>query len=237
MCTRYVLVEQHLRDVLARIGVATPAKFESRYNIAPGRDIPVVRHTARSGAPEVAALRWGLVPSWARADDGPPLVNARLETLTTKPSFRDALRLRRCLIPATGFYEWETRGAAKFPWLFRRRDEQPFGFAGLWETWRAPNGTMLESCAFVTTTPNALMQPIHHRMPVMLSSSEWSAWLDPLTTAPEKILPLLRTPAETDVSALAVSPYMSNVHHEGPACLTPASESPPDTEPQLSLGF
>lgn len=243
MCTRFVLLERHLREALARLGIATPAKFESRYNIAPNRDIPVVRarpsaHSHRDSTQnEVTSLRWGLVPSWAKDADGPPLVNARAETVTTKPSFSDALRFRRCVIPATGFYEWETRGTAKLPWLFRRRDEQPFGFAGLWDTWRAPDGTSRESCAFITTTPNDLMRPIHHRMPVMLAPEEFAPWLDPQATDPEKILPLIRTPPLDSVSAMALSSYVSNVRHEGPACLAPAGTPAPDDGPQLGLGF
>jgi putative SOS response-associated peptidase YedK len=238
MCTRYVLLEKHLREALARLGIAAPAKFESRYNIAPNRPVPAVRTATSQSAPEVVDLRWGLVPSWARDDQGPPLVNARLETLAAKPSFRDSLRTRRCLIPATGFYEWETRHGAKFPWLFRRRDEQPFAFAGLWDSWRAPDGTLLESCAFITTTPNDLMRPLHHRMPVMLGPGEFSAWLDPRITEPEKLTPLLRTPEDASVSALALSTYVSNVRHEGPACLTRASVTPPaEPDPQFSLGF
>jgi putative SOS response-associated peptidase YedK len=235
MCTRYVLLERHVREALARLGVATPARFESRYNIAPNTRIPIVRQAENSL--ECTEVRWGLLPSWARDDEGPPLVNARLETLFEKPSFRDSLRTRRCIIPATGFYEWETRGKAKLPWLFRRKDEQPFGFAGLWDTWRAPDGTLLESCAFVTTTPNALMRPIHERMPVMLATGEFATWLDPRLTEPNQLKPLLRTPADEDVGNLALGTYVSNVRNQGPMCLTPATEAPPDSEPQLSLGF
>lgn len=105
MCTRYVLLEQHYRDLLARLGIAAPASFVSRYNIAPNTDIPVVRRTAHSSRPETTLLRWGLVPGWAKSADGPPLVNARADTVAAKPSFRDSLRKRRCVIPATGFYE------------------------------------------------------------------------------------------------------------------------------------
>lgn len=233
MCTRYVLLEKHLREALARLGVATPARFESRYNIAPNTRVPVVR--AIENHLECSELRWGLVPSWARDDAGPPLVNARLETLGEKPSFRDSLRTRRCVIPATGFYEWETRGKAKLPWLFRRRDEQPFGFAGLWDVWRAPDGTLLESCAFVTTTPNELMRPIHDRMPVMLAAEEFRAWLDPHRTEPAQLKPLLHTPADAEVGHLALDTFVSNVRHQGPECLTPAAAAPRDAGPQLSL--
>ena len=239
MCCRFLLLQQHYRDILARLGIAAPAEFLSRYNIAPGSDIPVVRTQPGKAKParEATALRWGLVPSWSKGDGGTQLVNARAETLTAKPSFRDALRSRRCIIPASGFYEWENLGRAKKPWLFRRRDEQPFGLAGLWESWRAPDGALLETCAVITTEPNDLMRPIHHRMPVMLAPDEFEPWLDVRTTQPEKLLPLLGTPLSATMSAFAVSSHASNVRHEGPECLVPAVADSGDSGPQLSLGL
>ncbi|MBL9187849.1 MAG: SOS response-associated peptidase [Opitutaceae bacterium] len=239
MCSRFLLLQQHYRDLLARLGIAAPAEFLSRYNIAPGSAIPLVR-TKPAGrapaAPSLAHLHWGLVPAWAKSADGEPLLNARAETLATKPSFRDAFRARRCIIPASGFYEWEAVGRARRPWLFRRRDEQPFGLAGLWESWRAPDGTAFETCALITTEPNDLMRPIHHRMPVMLTPEQFAPWLDPRTTEPEKLAPLLRPPAADTMSALAVGPHVSHVRHEGPECLTPAAQHIAG-DPQLSLGL
>ena len=239
MCTRYVLLEQHYRDILARLGIPAPAKFLSRYNIAPNTDIPVVRRSPRSAAHEAAFLRWGLVPSWAKTADGPPLVNARADSVATKPSFRDALRTRRCVIPASGFYEWETIGRAKKPWLFRLGADYPFGFAGLWDTWHAPDGTTRESCAFITGEPNDLMRPIHNRMPVILTAATFDAWLDPALSEPAQLAPLLGIPPADTVTKFAVSTYVSNVRHEGPACLAPASadQDAADSGPQLSLGF
>jgi len=237
MCCRYVLLQQHYRAVLERLGIGAPAEFLSRYNLAPGSNIPVVRTKPRATARETVPLRWGLVPSWTKGDaDGTGLVNARAESLATKPSFRDALRTRRCVIPASGFYEWETVGRAKKPWLFRWRDEQPFGLAGLWESWLAPDGAILETCAVITTEPNDLMRPIHHRMPVMLTPDQFEPWLDPTVTAPEKLEALLRQPHAEAMSAVALSTYVSNVHHEGPECLAPAGTGPGDeSAPQLSL--
>jgi putative SOS response-associated peptidase YedK len=240
MCCRYLLLEQHHRDVLARLGIAAPAEFLSRYNIAPGSDIPLVRTKSSRDTVtpprEAARLRWGLVPAWAKSADGEPLVNARAETLAAKPSFRDAFRARRCVIPASGFYEWELIGRARRPWLFRRREEQPFGLAGLWDSWRAPDGAVLETCAVITTEPNDLMRPIHHRMPAMLAPEQFEAWLDPRATEPAQLAPLLRPPDAAAMSALAVGPHVSDVRHEGPACLAPAA---PGTRgaAQLSLGL
>lgn len=250
MCCRFLLLQQHYCDILAHLGIAAPAEFLSRYNIAPGSDIMVVRtrpsafssSNARTQPQtpknEVTALRWGLTPAWAH-DDEPAarLVNARAETLAAKPSFRDALRSRRCVIPASGFYEWENLGRAKNPWLFRRRDEQPFGLAGLWESWRAPDGAQLETCAVITTEPNAVMRPIHHRMPVMLEPAQFAAWLDPRNSDPAALADLLRPAPADSMSALAVGLHVSNVHHEGPECLAPAAAIAPGRSPQLSLGL
>jgi len=234
MCTRFVLLQEHLREMLQRLGLGEDVEFASRYNIAPMTRVPAVRAKPKR---EKASLRWGLVPSWAKEDVGFKMVNARAETLAEKPAFRDAFQKRRCVIPASGFYEWEVIGRARKPWLFRRRDEQPFGFAGLWDTWRMPDGAMVETCAVITTVPNELMRPIHHRMPVMLTPEQFEPWLDPSTTQPEKLAPLLQPPLATTMSSFAVSRHVSNVRNEGPDCLAPASEDNAGEAPQLSLGF
>ena len=229
MCCRFLLLQEHYRAILAALGIGAAADFISRYNIAPGSAIPVVR--ARSGNRsedlEAVALRWGLTPAWARSDEPDArLVNARAETLAAKPSFRDALRSRRCVIPASGFYEWQTSGRTKKPWLFRQRDESPFGFAGLWESWRTPEGATIESCAVVTSEPNGVMRPIHHRMPVMLAPAQFSAWLDRRNDTPAALADLLRPAPDETMSARAVGPHVSNVRHEGSECLAAAGESP-----------
>ena len=225
MCCRYVLLQDHAKNLLAQLGVLLVAGSApgSRYNIPPGTGIPAVRNQPGGTQREFASFQWGMIPSWAR-DSASPVVNARAESLAGKPTFRDAFRSQRCLIPASGFYEWKTVGRIRQPWLFRLRDEQPFSLAGLWETWCAPDGTVLESCSVVTTTPNAVMEPIHHRMPVMLAdAASWDRWLDPRVTEPSELALLLRPfPAET-MTALAVSPRVNNVRHDDPLCLTPAS--------------
>lgn len=232
MCCRFHLSERHLRELLAQLGVAAPEGYRTRYNIAPGGDIFAVRNSLRVTAREVIPLRWGLTPGWASADEpGARLVNARAETLATKPSFRDAFRTRRCIIPASGFFEWENVGRTKRPWLFNRRDEAPFAFAGLWEIWRGPGAELVTSCAVITTEPNAVMRPIHHRMPVMLTPAMIDVWLDRRLTEPEKLLPLLAPLPADAMHAMPVNPCVSNVHHDGPDCLEPAFST------QLSFGL
>ena len=228
MCCRYVLLQDHAKTLLAQLGVplAEGSAPGSRYNISPGTGIPAVRNRPGGAKREPASLHWGLIPSWAR-DSASPVVNARAESLAEKPTFRDAFRSRRCLIPASGFYEWKAVGRTRQPWLFRLHDEQPFALAGLWETWRMPGGAMLESCAIVTTTPNAVVESIHRRMPVMLAdAASWEAWLDPNLTEPAALAPLLRPFAAERMSALAVSPRVNNVRHDDPLCLAPAAADP-----------
>lgn len=241
MCTRFHLTEEHYRRVLRELGIPAPAAYVTRYNIAPGRPIPAVRDVPGPVRRETVGLRWGLTPNWAKSDESESrLVNARAETLAEKPSFRDALRSRRCVIPATGFFEWESVGRAKKPWLFQRADGEPFVLAGLWEAWRAPDGEIVESCAVVTTAPNEVMRPIHHRMPVMLTLAQCGVWLDRRRTRAEELAPLLQSPPAATMTALAVNPRVSNVQHDDPACIAPAPAAAAngrDDEPQLSLGF
>ncbi len=228
MCTRYLLLERDYRATLEALDAAVVEEFLSRYNIAVSSMIPVVRAPPQKAGREAVRLRWGLVPSWSKTDEGARLANARAETVAEKPSFRDALRKRRCVIPASGFYEWEKVGRNKQPWLFRRRDESPFGFAGLWDRWSAPDGTTLETCTFITTEPNELMRPIHDRMPVMLAPADYALWLDPAVTEPAQLAPLLRPPPASSLSAITVGSRVGNVRFDDPSCLTPVA-------PQLSL--
>jgi len=238
MCTRFVLLKDQLQAAYVALGVEAPAELVSRYNIAPSTALTAFRQRNRAAGPERALLRWGLVPSWAKSvDASAPLVNARAETLTEKPSFSEAFRHRRCLVPAGGFYEWAIHGRARKPWLFQRPDAAVFFFAGLWETWRSPTGEVVESCAIITTTPNAVTQPIHDRMPVLLAPETTRAWLDPEAHVERDLIPLLRPASDAALTATALSTHVSNVRHDDPACLTPAGPDDDSSAPQLSLGF
>jgi putative SOS response-associated peptidase YedK len=168
-------------------------------------------------------LRWGLVPSWA--DDpsiGNRLINARAETAASKPAFRAAMRQRRCLVVADGFYEWQRTGKQKIPHMVRMRDDRPFGFAGLWETWEGPNHSAVESCTLLTTEANQVVRPIHDRMPVIIAPSDYERWLDPTVTNAEKIAPLLRPYPSNEMTAYTVSPLVNSPTNDDARCVEPA---------------
>jgi putative SOS response-associated peptidase YedK len=178
MCGRYELHTQPAALALA-FGVPFPPHMRPRYNIAPMQDVPVIRRTP-TGESEVVDVRWGLVPRWAKDPAiGNRMINARAETLADKPSFRTALKKHRCLIPADGFYEWkQTASGAKQPIHIGMRDGSPFAFAGLLERWLSPAGDVLDTCTIITTQSNALLSPLHDRMPVIVAPVAFDRWLD-----------------------------------------------------------
>ena len=189
-----------------------------RYNIAPTQLVAVVRQD--DGQRVIKPLRWGLVPSWATDTRiAYSLVNARSETVATKPAFRSAFKSRRCLVPTTGFYEWLATGAKKkLPMPMRMIDGQPFALAGLWERWTDPEGVVIESCTIITTEANELIRPIHDRMPVILAPEDYGTWLDP-KTPPEQLQALLRPYQAEAMVAAPVGSYVSNPRNERPQCL------------------
>ena len=178
MCGRYFLTTPG--EVLADLFETGKApEMAPRYNIAPTQAVPIVR-AAAGGAREMALVSWGLVPHWAKERAiGNKLINARGDTLAEKPSFRDAYKKRRCLLPADGYFEWKREGTVKQPYAFRAKDGRPLALAGLWSSWKDPaNGETLESCAIVTTSPNELAATVHDRMPVIVAPESFALWLD-----------------------------------------------------------
>ena len=150
--------------------------LKPNYNVTPSQLVPAVRNHVE-GEREFVTLKWGLVPSWAKPSIGYKMINARIETLTTKPSFRTAVRRRRCLILAGGWYEWKREGKAKQPYYFRMKKEQPFMFAGMWESWASKKET-IELCTIITMPANDFMSQYHHRMPYVLPREFYDMWLD-----------------------------------------------------------
>jgi putative SOS response-associated peptidase YedK len=223
VCGRYTLLASGERLAEAFGLTAQPSLFP-RYNIAPTQAVPVVRVLrANPGTKEreLVPLRWGLVPSWA--DDpaaGNRLINARAETVATKPSFREAFRHRRYLVPADEFYEWKKEGKAKRPVYVKRRDGQPFAFAGLWEEWER-GGEVIESCAVITTQASDLMAEFHDRMPVILDPEDYGLWLDPSVHDPRLLGPLLRPYPSEQLVAHPVDKLVNDPRHEGPGCVEP----------------
>jgi putative SOS response-associated peptidase YedK len=220
MCGRFLLFSS--RDELAQLLDLDPADLPTlfpRYNVAPTQGIPAAR-LADDGRRTVAELRWGLIPSWAKdAKIGYSLINARAETVAEKPAFRGSFKARRCLIPASGFYEWAaTRSRQKQPYHFRLRDGRPFAFAGLWERWAGRDGEPIESCSIITTEANAVVRPVHERMPVILSPEGFAAWLDAHTPAAD-LLALLRPYPEGEMAAAPANPYVNSPRNQGPKCL------------------
>jgi putative SOS response-associated peptidase YedK len=174
---------------------------------------------------EATFLKWGLVPRWAKDPAvGNRLINARAETVTEKPSFRDAFKRRRCLVPLDGFYEWSRRGDRKRPFYFHMRDGEPFAVAGLWEVWEGDGGP-LETCTLLTTGANELLAPYHDRMPVILRPEDYDRWLDADISRPELLLPLLRPYSPEEMAAYPVGLLVNSPSNEDPRCVEPRSGS------------
>jgi len=154
--------------------------WNPRYNIAPTQPVPVIRQHPKEPVRQLSMMKWGLVPSWAKDTSGAArMINARSETASTKPAFRDPVRFRRCLIPADAFYEWKRTATSKQPYCFEVNDGELFALAGLWDGWKDANGTWVKTCSILTTTPNAVTSAVHDRMPVVLDRESYDLWLDP----------------------------------------------------------
>ncbi len=222
MCGRYTLAAPSPADVRVRFPIGESVEVRRRYNVAPGDSVLAVT-SDREGAPRGELLRWGLVPSWADSPaTGLKMINARLETVASRPAFRRAFQRYRCLIVADGFYEWRQQpGGPKLPFHITRVDGAPFAFAGLWAVWRGPHGERLRSCTILTTAPNSAVAPLHDRMPVILSSQGERPWLDPLSRV-EALPDLLSGLPAAETSLRAVGLAVNDAHYDGPECLAPA---------------
>lgn len=221
MCGRYS--QTHSAQAIAQafqLSVVPP--LPPRYNIAPTQLVSTVLQTQQQPERQLRVLRWGLIPSWAKDPAiGNRLINARAETVAEKPSFRSALRYRRCLVLADGFYEWQRQGAKKQPYYFQLHSQQPFGFAGLWEHWASPAGEVIETCTILTTAANEVLSPIHDRMPVILHPDDYDRWLDPDLTTSAQLLPLLHPYPADEMQSYPVSTLVNRATSDRPDCIQP----------------
>ena len=217
MCGRFAL-HAPPAELVSRFGLAASAEFSPRYNIPPGTDIPVIRQSPE-GERVLHLLRWGLVPHWAKDPAiGSKLNNARGESVAQKPSFRDAFKRRRCLVPASGFYEWKAEGKIKQPYYISPKAGEFIAMGGLWESWRAPDGSILRTVCIITTGPNAVMEPIHDRMPVIVSPGDWRSWL---TGTPEEIAGMVAPYRDEELQAWPVSRRVSKTQDDDAALIEP----------------
>jgi putative SOS response-associated peptidase YedK len=220
MCGRFVITSapEALRKLF---GYIDQPNFPPRYNVAPTQPVPVV--IVENGARQFRLMRWGFVPAWVKDPRGfALLINARAETVTDKPAFRNAIRRRRCLVPADGWYEWP-QSERKRPYFIHRRDGQPFGFAALAETWTGPNGEELDTVAIVTTAAGGDLATLHPRVPVTIASDDFERWLDCAGDNPADALPLLAPPVEGEFVRHEVSTRVNRTANDDAQLILPIS--------------
>jgi putative SOS response-associated peptidase YedK len=207
MCGRYSLI--CIDDLGNRFRVFDPMMgSRSRFNIAPGNEMPVITHQEEN---HVAIMRWGLIPSWTKdIRDAKPQINARAETLGEKPAFRSLLKSHRCLVPASGFFEWKNEGNRKHPFYFRLTENPLFSFAGLFDQWHNPDGVTVSTYTIITCNANSLVAPAHDRMPVILSRTAEERWLDPDPVAPDELKKILVPYPAGCMEAIPVSDLVNN---------------------------
>lgn len=219
MCGRFTLIATG-EELATQLSLPEAPFVAPRYNIAPTQPVAAVRMNER-GEREFTHFQWGLIPSWAKEPSiGSKLINARAETVAEKPSFRNAFKRRRCLIPASGYYEWQQLNGRKQPMYIHRADGDLLVFAGLWELWQPADGSMLETCTILTTDPNDDTAAIHNRMPVILEAPDYGMWLDPATPA-DSLHHLLRPFGGAPLAAHPVSTAVNRPQNDSPACIAP----------------
>ncbi|MDR0136995.1 SOS response-associated peptidase [Metabacillus idriensis] len=216
MCGRYTLFAEYA-DLVVRfqIGAAIEEdEYVYSYNIAPSHEVLSVINDGTQN--RMGFLKWGLIPPFAKDEKiGYKTINARAETLADKPSFRNAFRKKRCLVLADSFYEWKRQEGGKTPMRIKMKTGEPFGMAGLWESWKSPTGKTIYSCTVITTEPNELMSSIHERMPVILKPEDEARWLDPSIHDPDDLRPFLQPFDETQMEAFEVSSEVNSPKNNG----------------------
>jgi putative SOS response-associated peptidase YedK len=219
MCGRISTAGLTADSLKGHFNLDSALPFTPGYNLAPTLEIPAIReHNHRRS---LATLKWGLVPHWARDKHiRASTFNARAETVTQKPFFRDPIKSRRCIIPASGFYEWQTQGDKKQPYYIARADQQPLALAGLWDLWEdQATGDTIESCTIITVPATHRMAEIHERMPAVLEVDVFDVWLDPEFRETHVLQDLLRTTGDDVLDMYPVSSYVNSSSHEGARCI------------------
>lgn len=218
MCGRFTL-NSTAEELAEQFELDSISELAPRYNIAPSQEIAVVRET-EAGPRELTALRWGLIPAWAKdpAKSHSP-INARSETAASKPSFRQAMARRRCIVPASGFYEWRGKSGEKQAFLFRMRSGGLFGIGAIYECWHGEGGEIIETVALLTTEANAVVEDVHRRMPVILAPEDYRVWLDRSNRESASVASLLVPCPDPWLEAVAVSGKVNNPRFDDPACI------------------
>jgi putative SOS response-associated peptidase YedK len=221
MCGRFTFdIPQEL--LAAIFGLRDVQEVTTSYNVAPPQISPIVRQVSDYNS--LGLMKWGLVPPWAKDPAiGSKMINARAETVMEKPSFRHAIRYRRCIVPASGFFEWVRTATSKTPMYIRRTDGSPLGLAGIWEEWKAPDGSLLETFSILTTTANKLLAPIHERMPVILQPEEYGTWLNKDLTDPEGLQAFYEPFPSALMTAYPVSDRVNSPRNNSPENIRPTS--------------
>jgi putative SOS response-associated peptidase YedK len=224
MCGRYFL-HASAEQLTALFGEMPMPRLVARYNIAPSQPVPIVR-LGDNGRREMVLVRWGLVPGWSKGPDSRfSMINARVETVAQKPAYRNALRYRRCLVPADGFYEWRQGSDGKQPFVLRPADDRPLAFAGLWEHWQDDQGNELESCVILVGPADAQVRPVHERMPVMLDAGSFERWLDRKLQKPEPLETLLAAQRAPRLSIYPVSRVVNSPANDMASLIDPSPEA------------
>jgi len=211
MCGRFKL--SHRKQIIEEYFDASDWQddWSPRYNVAPTQPVLVIRQHPRAPVRHISTMHWGLIPHWAKDSSGAAgMINARSETASTKPAFRDPLKYRRCLIPADGFYEWQRTGTSKQPFCFEVNQGELFAFAGLWDGWKNAEGQWIKTCSILTTVPNAVTATVHDRMPAILHPDSYDLWLDPEVNNVGVVLELVKP---YDAQSMRCYPVSSRVNH------------------------
>ena len=219
MCGRYTLTADAKAIQQAFDLDNITANLQPRYNIAPSQSVAVI---SNQNPKELTYMKWGFVPSWSQDPaTGNKMINARSETAAEKPAFRSAFKRRRCLIPADGFFEWTTQDKKRVPMYIHLEDHAVFGFAGLWDVWQGPDGSELQTCTILTTEPNDLIRPLHHRMAVILDPDTYDLWLSPDELPADMLMPLMTAYPSEKMRVYEVSTQVNRPANDNPSVIEP----------------